>query len=333
MQNYNMKAIGETILMSVILAMLILLNVYSLGMVQLIIFLIPLPVSIIYVRYNFKYALICMAIALLLGSVFATPISAALTWLMFLIPTAAFCYSYKKQFKFSKAFIIITVAYVIAIIFEYTGIIKIESNTTFIQIVNYIVSSAQASMNSVEKVYIDAGMNKQQVDEILDILRQTFTKSNILMIVPGLLGVVSIISAYLLCFIGGKIFNKLGVESNYNIKIYNIYTYNLVLAFSIIAVCIGLLLRSRNILIGSYIYYTVALTVGLWLLASGLSLIIYYLKSKTKLKNGIIALIVIFTFILFQSVGYMYMIVGFVDSFVDIRKIGRKKGGKEQGEK
>lgn len=333
MQNYNVRAIGETILMAVILVMLMLLNAYFVGIAQLIIFLIPLPVSIIYLRYNFKYALICTVTALLIGSVLVSPILAASIWATFLIPTVAFCYSYKKQLKFSKTFIIITVAYVIAIAFEYTGIIKIESNITFMQIINDIVNSIQASMSSVEKVYVNAGMNKQQIEEVLDVLRQTFTKNNILIIIPGLLGIVSIISSYLSCFIGEKIFNKLQIKSNYNMKVYNIYTHNLVLAFSIIAGCIGLLLKSKNIIIGSYIYYTVALIVGFWLLISGLSSVIYYLKSKTKLTNGIIALIVIFTLILFQSMGYIYIVIGFVDSFVDIRKIGRKKGDKEQGEK
>ncbi|KHD34511.1 hypothetical protein NL50_16865 [Clostridium acetobutylicum] len=332
MQNYNVRAIGEVALMAVILFVLVFLGVYGYGIIQFMMFLTPLPVAIVHLKYGFKHSLLEVVIAAVLSCIFIDPKIAALVMVMFLIPSVVFIISTKKGLSFSKTFIIMSIAYIAATVFEYTAILKVANNITFINIVDDMVNSAKSSINDVGKMYLEAGMNKQQVDDALDILRQSFTRQNILNVVPGLLTILSTISAYFTCFVGERIFNRLKIKVNYQLKIYNIYINNLVLAFSIILGCIGLVLKTRNIILGDYIYYTVSMTMGLYLIVTGLSLIVYYLKFKQKLSNWIIALILVVGILLVQLLYYVYMALAFVDSFMDFRKIGIKKSNKKQGE-
>ncbi|MCR3761140.1 DUF2232 domain-containing protein [Clostridium felsineum] len=332
MQKYNIKAIGEVIVMTVSLFALVMLGVYGYGLIQFLMFLVPLPAVIIYLKYGIKYSVIGILIGTLLSFIFIDPRVAGLIVIMFLIPTIAFMITRKKEMNFISTFIIMTIAYVAATIFEYTVILKIVSNTNFISIIDTIVNSSKASIDNVRKMYLDAGMNKDQVDNTLNVLRESFTKRNILIVVPGILSIISIISSYLTCFVSERMFKRLKIKTNYEVKVYNIYINNLFLAFSIILGCIGLLLSNRNIILGDYIYETVVMVVGFWLIVTAFSLIVHYLKYKQKFKNWLIVLIVIFALFLVQLLNYLYVAAAFIDSFVDFRKIGFKKSNKKQGE-
>lgn len=204
MQNYNVRAIGEVALMAVILFVLVFLGVYGYGIIQFMMFLTPLPFAIVYLKYGFKHSLLEVVIAAVLSCIFIDPKIAALVMVMFLIPSVVFIISTKKGLSFSKTFIIMSIAYIAATVFEYTAILKVSNNITFINIVDDMVNSAKSSINDVGKMYLEAGMNKQQVDDALDILRQSFTRQNILNVVPGLLTILSTISAYFTCFVGDR---------------------------------------------------------------------------------------------------------------------------------
>lgn len=329
-KNFNAKAIVEIGIITAILAILILANSY-LPLASLFInFLLPIPGAYIYIRYGVKGYLVLMAVTFAVSLMLIDPISAASMILVLLIMSLAVGFCIKKEINIVLTMGIIAVCYILYMIFQYTVIIKLVSGISFTKLINDIVKSTQSTINDAKNLYISSGMSKSQVEEMLDPINQIFSKQFILSIIPTIVILSALFYSYVTCLISTKVLKRIGIKVQKMLEFTKIHMPNLVLAFGIIILCIGMILDNRGFAFGNYVYITVSFVGQFLLLICGVSLVVNHLKYKLKMKSSIIALIIIIT-LLISVIGYIYVFIGFVDSIIDFRKIELGRINKKNG--
>lgn len=320
MQNriYNTKAIVETAIMSALLVMFMVMGEYIPFVSAVGIFFLPIPITLIYIRYNYKYSLAATLIGFIMGIFLITLISSAVVTISSGLVGFTLGYCIKNKVKYSKTILFVGIAFLISTIIQFQIYALFTNEGGIVSSIDKMVVVLKQYVNESKLQYARSGMDKATIDKLTSSF-DVVNKENILKSIAAGFIVISLIFSYLNYNITRSILKKIKIEMDEPIAISKIYFNNLFSAFLIIFLCIGILLKNKNIVIGDYISSTSLILFQYIFVIQGISVVTYYLKNKFKLKNSGITVIIVIT--VMSPLYLLYLYGGIGDMILDFRKI------------
>ena len=327
MQNrsYNTHAIVEAGLIIAIIVVIMLISVYVPIFSMVGVFILPIPVTILYIRQNWKITLTSVFVSGVIIAMTYDPISALTATMIFGSSGMAlgYCINHKLKFSFTITLLaIVSAAVTLLDLLVYVNLINKTGITGFI---NENLKVINGSMDTINNMYLKMGVSQAQIAQ----LKQTFaifTPDFIFKLIPAMLIVASIFSAYTNYIITRSILKKLRYEMQEEVSFTKIYINNRIGTFLVVLVIIGLLLNRYNIPLGGYVLNSSTIVLQMALLTDGVSLATYYLRNRFKVPKAFTAILIII--IVFSQASNMLVIAGLIDMVMDFRKLDPFRIGK-----
>lgn len=326
MQNktYNTKALVEASIMAAVLVVTMLISIY-IPFISIVAYLsLPIIVALVYVRNGFKYAFASLICGALVSLFIIGPIKALQLIIISFLVGLTLGYCIKNNKKASNTLIYSSVAYFMVMILGLFVITLFIYPNGFIGFTDTVVKSFNDSVNISRTLYINMGVSREQIEKVFP-STMFVNRNEILFIVPGTLILTSVILSFLNYKIAEAVFPRLKISVDKLKGITSFYIPNLLGAFLIILVCIGLLFKSRNMIIGYYIFNSTWILLGISLTINGMAAVSYFLRNKLNFSNGFIIITII---LLLLVSSYVFMIIGVVELVVDSRKLDPSRIGK-----
>lgn len=315
----NIRSLTQAGVYVLILAILIYSST-SIPLNLIVSFVLPIQLAYVYIKYDFKYFIIALISAFIISVLSMDIASAILFFIMMAIISTVLGYCMKNNIKTTITFAIISVICVLFGVLYFTVIIKVFMGIDYGTLLDSISKMFQSTLNDAKKMYIDNGMSQSQVNSLTDPLSEVLSKKYLESLTPSIIVMISVLYSYIECAIAIYFFKRIKLKVPSKIYFTKIHMHNLVVAFGIIGICIGVIMDNFNIAYGDVIYTTILIIGQGALLICGMSLVLNIFKNKTHVSNTLIVLIVIIT-LLFPVTAYGYTFLGLVDAFVNFRKI------------
>lgn len=310
------RSIVEAGIISGIVVVLALINAYLQVFSFIGVFITPIPITILYLRHNFKVSLGAIISSGVIVAILYQPLVAIPTAIIYGLTGVALGYCIKKQLKMSKILAVMTIVSLIGTLVSLVFYAFIITQEGFMGLVKEQLKIIHDSLENTKQMSISLG----QSTEIIDLLIKTYTDKYLMMVMPAMMIIACFMLGFFNYFITKTVLKKL----KYNIKetgsFKMFYINNRIVAVLTIVGLIGLILNMKKVAVGEYIYNT-ALIIGQFACVfDGIALIIYYLREKYRLNKGLVVIIIIFT-IFNPYLGAAYIFLGLADAIMDFRKL------------
>lgn len=330
MQNriYNTRAVIEAGLISALIVIIMLLNVYVPIFSTLGTFILPVPITILYIRHNYKVTLGAVVVSAILIAMFYNPLSALTASILFGATGITLGYCIKHDKEVSTTILFLAVASGIAVSINFIIYANLIDKTGIVGLINTNLKVMHESIEMSKELYGKMGVTNEQFAPIEKSF-EVFTTNFILRLIPAMLLMVSFTSAYLNYIITKSILKKLRYSMK-EVKPFNeLYINTRIGTLIVLFLIVGLILNKSKISAGEYITNSSLVILQLTVLLDGLALAAYYLKNKFNMSKAVTVLILIFTATSQFSMIYLY--AGFADMLFDFRKLDpyRRKPIKE----
>ncbi len=324
---YNTKSIVEAGIITTLIVILALMSIYLPIFSILGKFILPIPVTVLYLRHNAKVTIISIVVSGILVGMTYNPLSGLTSAIMFGLAGMSLGYCIKNDKKISTTLVLLSSAFFIGTTIDIFVYIKLITGSNINAFVEEMVKAINESFNMAISFYKKVGVSQEQLKPLLDSLKM-MNADFILKLTPAILIVSSIIFAYLTYIITRLILRKLGYNIKGIPKFTEIYINVKVATILAMFLLLGVLLVRQNIKGGEYILSSSELLLQYAFLINGLSVAVYYLRNKFNLGKGFIVLIILFT--LFSPLAMIYFMLGLADVILDFRKLdpNRKLGAK-----
>ncbi|EDK35882.1 YybS family protein [Clostridium kluyveri] len=317
-KTYNVKALAEAGIITAFTVIIVLINIYIPILSIVINFIIPIPITILYIRQNYKVTLISVAASGIFIAMLYNPISALASILLIGLTGMTLGYCIKNKKEFGNTIIFVAISFALGIIFYlfiYTMLINKGGIYGF---VNEMLAGLKQSMELSKDMYKRTGMSSSEAAVIEEIFR-VFTPEYIMKLIPAMVVILAFILSYLNYMVTLVILKKLRYEVKEIKPIGQWYMNTRIGTLVGLILVIGMLLDRKNIVIGEYLANSSGTILQFVLLLDGIALITYYLIDKYKMSKKIAALIIIFTAM--SRLSLFYTIIGFIDMIFDFRKL------------
>ncbi|MHC6181524.1 YybS family protein [Clostridium sp. JNZ X4-2] len=324
---YDTKALIEASLTTALTVVIMLISIYVPVFSVFANFVLPVPITVLYIKQNYKVTLISIIASGILISMLYNPIAAlSLTVSIGLTGmTLGYCIKNKKEFGTTIIFLSISMA--LGMIFYLVVYVTLMSKGGLYGFVSNMVETFKQSMNLSKSMYEKAGVSSGQLASVENMVK-VFTPEYIMKLIPAGIIIVSFILSYLNYIITRAILIKLKYEVN-EIKPFNQWYMNTRLGtLGGLMLVIGILLNRKNMAIGQYMITSSELILQLIFFIDGLALITYYLMKKFKMSKKVTAIVIVLTAL--SSLSLFYVLAGFIDMIFDFRKLDPYKKLKKQ---
>lgn len=316
MQNrsYSTKSVVEAGLISTLIVVIMLANVYVPILSIVGSFILPIPITVLYIRHNFKVTLAAVVVSSIIVAMISDPLSAFQCLIILSTVGIALGYCVKHRKSNSITLIILTLISAIGITINLVILAHLAGKPG---IVDFIAKQLQDSVSMTRQMYAGAGLTKEQaamLNSVEQFTQVDYLSKSLLLMLCG----AGFISAYLNYYVTRVILKKLKYETVEPKPFMYFFVNSKVAAIIAIFILIGVLLTKNNISIGSSITTSGYGILVIILLLNGVALVSYYLKNKFNMSKLISNLIIIFTFFSFYPV---YVCLGLVDVLLDFRKL------------
>lgn len=328
MQNrsYNTKAIVEAGLITSLVVILMLMNVYVPIFSLLGEFILPIPITVLFLRQNYKVTIVSVVTSAIIIAMVYNPISAVSSSILFGVTGITLGYLIKNDKDISTIILFLSIAFAVAIIVDFGIYVSLIDKRGLAGFINDIVAQFKDSMNMAKQMYLKMGVSSEQLSSI-DQMASIFNTNYIMSIIPAIIVMVSITFSYLNYIITEMVLKKLRYNVK-SIKPFSEFYINAKVGSLIgIFLVIGLLLKRNNISLGNSIATSSQYILQIVLLLDGFALAAYYLKNKFKMSKIFIFIIILFTG--FSQLAIAYVFAGLTDIFFDFRKLNPYKREKK----
>lgn len=313
-RNENTRAIVEAGMISSLVVVMTLIGMYLGFSAYIVVCILPVPITVVYIRQNLKISLITVLVSTILVGLFFNPIQAvANTFLLGLIGISL-GYCLKKKFSSMKTYaifgLVVAIGAFIYILIYAQLVTKIGPYVT-------LDNMKKQAISSMVNVVGNNTMNDQQRNYLESIKRIDI--NTILKLMPGALIVTGFIFAFINYKITVRILKRLKYETEEMFQLTKVYISSKVGALLIIILLIGYLFTLKKVLIGEYILLSSVLVLAVAFAVSGMSLTAYYLINKYKVSKSMIIIILVAAFML--RVYPAFVILGLVDLVMNFRKL------------
>lgn len=317
-KTYNVKALTEASIITAFTVVITLINIYIPILSIVISFIVPIPITILYIRQNYKVTLISIAASGIFIAILYNPISALSSILLIGLTGMTLGYCIKNKKEFGNTIVFVAISFALGMIFYLFVYIMFINKGGIYGFINEIVTGLRQSMELSKDMYEKSKMSSSQVAAMEEIFR-IFTPEYIMKLIPAVIIIMSFISSYLNCIVTLSVLKKLRYEVKEIKPISQWYINTRIGTLVGVILVIGMLLHRKNIVIGEYLANSSGTILQFILLLDGITLITYYLIDKYKISKKIVALIIIFTAM--SRLSLFYTIIGFIDMIFDFRKL------------
>ena len=318
-QNKTNSLIEAGLIVSLMIV-LIMANLYLPILAIFISFLLPIPITVLYLRQDYKITLWAIIVTGVITSMIQDPITAVTTTISFGTMGFLLGYCIEKQKSIFITIVILAFGFLLSRIIQISIYFMFIDNRGIVKIMN---ESKKIMQQSIE-FYSNIGIPKEQIQQMEQTLAY-FKPDLILKMLPSILIMSSFLSAVLNYFVSKKVLMKLGYK---NIKplphISKIHVNVRLVTIVAIGLLIGAILKRKGIELGDYFFITSDNLIKILFLINGISTAIYYMRNKFKISKGILIFILLMTSSPIFSLIYIYL--GLIDIMFDFRKLDSFRG-------
>ncbi|AKN34221.1 membrane protein [Clostridium carboxidivorans P7] len=317
MQNrsYSTKSVVEAGLISTLIVVIMLANLYVPVLAVVGKLILPIPVIILYIRHNLKVTLAAVVVSSIIVAMLSDPIQAfqCLIILGTVGVTLGYCIKHKKSN--SLTLIMLTMMSAIGITISFVILVHLAGQQG---IIDFLSNQLQQSVSMTKQMYAGMGLTKEQsavLDSIYEFAKpDNLTKNFLLIIILS-----GFMSACLNYYVTRVILKKLKYDTVEVKPFTNFYINSKMAAIVAIFILIGVLLTKNNMSIGSSITTAGYGILQIILLLNGAAFVLYYLRNKFNMSKLISNLILIFT--IFSPLLVVFIYLGLIDILLDFRKL------------
>lgn len=300
-KNLSTNMIAEVGMISSINVIVTLMVIY-LGLGPFIaISIIPIPITIIYLRQNGKAGFISILVNTCLVSLLSNPIDGFGNALIFGFIGLVVGFCLKKDKNINKTLCISGLLISIAVFIYFTMYLYIATNTGIESVVKEMVKEINMINNSL-------GNNDNIINE-----------KTILKMIPAGVLITGYIFACLNFKLTTSVLKRLKYKINDSLSFSKFYIPNIIISITMIIFLFGVVLSEKNIVIGDYISYSSKIILVTIFLFQGISVISYYFRKKYNISKFLLMVIIILALLL--HINIFFIIIGLVDVFINFRKI------------
>jgi len=316
---YSSKVIAETGLMFTIIFLIVIMTSYIPVLSSLGMFILPIPITVLYIKHGYKIALISVVMSIILTSFILDPITAVTSGITYGIIGNALGYSIKNNKSSTISIITVAIASAVGNIVTFMIYAALILNKSIIAAINLFINEFREQTDLVKEIYISMNASPEII-QVVEQFKEAITLKNVVIFLPMYLIVLGLVTGYLNYLITEKILKRLNFEVREIIPFSRIYIPNKFAALLIIIQCIGIILYSREIGIGEYMATIGAIAVQGVFILSGMAHFAYLLIERAKMRKKLASIIlVILSFIpMFLNA---FSILGLMDIIFNLRKL------------
>lgn len=320
MQNrvYNTKAVVEAGLITALLIIMMLINIYVPFVSIIVSFALPIPITLLYIRHNYKVTLISIVVSGIIVSMIYNPLFAFISAISIGITGIVMGYCVRKKIKSSIAIILLAVSFLITNVINLFVSSYIIYKGGLVALISKNMEIIHKSMDSTMKMYGKLGVSEKQLEPLTKAL-EIFTPEFILMILPGALIAGAFVIAYISYNVTEIVLRKLKYDVEEMTPFSNIYINSRIGVFIVSFLLIGAIISRFNNNIASYFINSSVIFMQLAFALDGIALAVYYMKNKFNLSKGVRILIIVLT--IFSPLANFYAMAGLADLIIDFRKL------------
>lgn len=315
---YNTKAVVEAGLITALIVVIMLITVYVPIFSMFGMLILPIPVTVLYIRHNYKVTLGSIVISAILIAMLYSPISALTSSVLFGITGVTFGYCIKNDKKVSTTILLLALASAIAIIINFSIYINLLDKRGMAGFINDNISIMKESFNLSKELYGKMGVSSEQFAQLEKSL-EIFNPDFILKLIPAIVIVMSFFSAYVSYFFTSLILKKLRYNMRPVVPFSKIYINTRIGTLVGVILLIGLLLGKSKIQGSEYIVSSAGYLLQIMFVIDGASVAVHYLRNRFNMSKPVTTLILFFT--VFSQISVIYVYIGLADMLFDFRKL------------
>ncbi|MDO4535390.1 MAG: YybS family protein [Clostridium perfringens] len=277
-------------------------------------FIVPIPITILYLRHGKKAAWLSVIVGGVLAALFYTPLMIVNVIIIYGPLGVTLGYCIKKEKSVAKTIGFLAIINGVGTVINYTLMFTVLSGITLTQYLQQFVDVFHQTANMASSMG-QSSASMQQVIELYKSINVDF----LLMILPIGFILSVIISAFLNFVIARGILRRLGFKVKSLPPFSRWYLDNRISAILIILFCLSYIMKANNVLYSESFFMTMIYLLMFVFMIQSLSVIAYFLKNTLKLSNP---LIVFTEIIIIISPLSLYIIaIGIGDLIMDIRGV------------
>lgn len=317
--NYRANTVVETGLIIAITLVIIIMTAYMPILLDLGMFILPIPAVLIYIRHNFQLSLLSIILSALIASLIYNPIEALGTGVIYGLTALTLGYYLKNKKNSGITIVMVALAAALGKIVQFTIYAFLVTKIGIIKSLNLLVDQLKESLQYSKEIYIRINAPKEAVEYVDNVMKYVNLENLVI-----ILTVVFIIGGLLQSYISYLISQKILLRLNYTVKdiipFSRIYMPNKIEALFIIIACIGIILNSKGINKFSYLFSLSNVLVLLTVSLDGMACFAYVLKEKARMPKVVtFMMLIIISFIpIFSN---LYFMLGLMDIIFNLRKL------------
>lgn len=316
-QSYSSKAIAETGIMFGIIILITLITTTIPVLTFIGMFILPIPIILLYIRYNYKVAFTSVIMSMIVTSLFCGAVTAMASGISYGLTGCVFGYCIKNKKKSTVSLISVSASILIGNIITYLIYALFIGKQGILNTLNYSIDKTREYYIHLKTIYINQNASPDIINKINQMI-DLINLKNVLIVLPMIFIINSLIQGYINYLITYKILVKLKIQIKKLISFSEFYISNRIIALSIIITCLGVILKSRGIMWGEYLRYIFEYISITLVIIDGMSSLTHLLRRKYKISKRltIIILVIGFGMPLFQQ---LYLILGSADILLNLR--------------
>lgn len=313
-QKFKSKPIVEAGIMSAIIFVLMLLTTLpAIGV--FIAFAIPIPIVLLYLKYDLKTSLCSVLISGALVGLFMGPLYGVQVIITNSIIGIVLGVCVKKNISGVKTLVSLIIANTFGTIAELSIIFSAFTGMTIGQFADQIAGAFNDAAKISESILGNTANANTQMIEIM----KSVNADMVLSFMP--IAVVSLIvfRAFLNYVVGKAIIKRVGFNINSLPPFSNWFFKPIIVAIVVLINTIVLYLTIKKIIPGYGAFYTMLYVLYIILLIQGLSVVINFLKNKLRMNSVLLAFLGIL--MVTSEMSVVILSLGIVDVLFDLRGV------------
>lgn len=317
-KRYNTKSIVEAGLMAAMIVIIFLINTYMPLFSYIVLFILSIPITLLYLRHDFKIAISTVAVSAVIISMVANPVSAIGSIFLYGSSGLVLGYCIKNNKGALKTFLLLTGAMLVGTIIDSMITIYMFYGNSLTTLIEENIRMIKEGMDSAVGMYNSMGVDTNSMGAMMDQIN-SMTPETIMLMIPSILILTAGCEAYLNYIISRKIIKRFNYEMP-GFKPFNQWYIDSRVGASMIAVMLLCSMISGKSSIGQYGYVTTTYVLRITATIIGISVIYNWLLKRGAVNKLILFMLIVFSFLNPLIAQIMYLI-GITDFILDYRRL------------
>jgi len=310
----NVKEQIKDIVLTLIFSLLYIFLVARISV--LLLALLPIPYILLGYRNNIRTSILAMVILFTIINLMTNLYVATTIVMTFLPIILVIHYMIKKNYSNSKIIIVATLVFVVSIF----ATIKFEESVNGFKLIDQMDRNFESTLNFQIETFKEMKMSNSEINNARQLIRGTY--NYIVTVMPMIMMGMCLVVAYLNYKISAYLINKTE-DGNLIVPDFSLFSLPSNFIMGTIVMFLSYYVISKlGLAYAEALRQNLSFLIGFLFLLQGFSLVDYFLK-KIRVKKFFRVLIIILNSI-FLPIGSMLIILGFVDSVFDLRKLRKK---------